>query len=464
VEGWSFVQTLGEGTYGEVKLVVKNGMGMTEAVAVKIVDLKKAKLSLNLIKKEIAIHKMLHHENVIKFYGTRKEADYQYMFLAYASGGELFDRIEPDVGMPQQQAQCFFRQLINGVEYLHSLGITHRDIKPENILLDDKDVLKIVDFGFATLFRHKGKERLVDNSCGTPPYVAPEVMLDKPYHAEPADIWSCAIVLVAMLAGELPWDSPNLDCDEFVNWLEHNIQFSPWTKIGTMPLALLRKLLAESPRDRYSIAAIKKDRWFMKQLQQKRRLSSPVSSPFTKRAMSGYKNITFNPVNSALNDPFSASQPEPWLVDADVSEESVGNLLHIGLSQPAESTTMLISTQCLSTPCSSQTALQRLVKRMTRFWSCKNTFNTMTEIKEVCGKLDYSVKQTSSMELTVTTKDRRLRRLVFKIGNVKTTTHRTLVDVRMSQGDGLEFKRRYDELNKRLANLVLGQTLTGSIP
>uniref|UniRef100_H2Y7A7 non-specific serine/threonine protein kinase n=1 Tax=Ciona savignyi TaxID=51511 RepID=H2Y7A7_CIOSA len=411
VEGWSFVQTLGEGTYGEVKLVVKNGMGMTEAVAVKIVDLKKAKLSLNLIKKEIAIHKMLHHENVIKFYGTRKEADYQ-------------------------------------------------DIKPENILLDDKDVLKIVDFGFATLFRHKGKERLVDNSCGTPPYVAPEVMLDKPYHAEPADIWSCAIVLVAMLAGELPWDSPNLDCDEFVNWLEHNIQFSPWTKIGTMPLALLRKLLAESPRDRYSIAAIKKDRWFMKQLQQKRRLSSPVSSPFTKRAIDHFFSQ------------FSASQPEPWLVDADVSEESVGNLLHIGLSQPAESTTMLISTQCLSTPCSSQTALQRLVKRMTRFWSCKNTFNTMTEIKEVCGKLDYSVKQTSSMELTVTTKDRRLRRLVFKvffypgaceIGNVKTTTHRTLVDVRMSQGDGLEFKRRYDELNKRLANLVLGQTLTGSI-
>lgn len=66
------------------------------------------------IKKEVAIHKMLNHDNVIKYFGTRKELDHQYIFLAYASGGELFDRIEPDVGMPQQQAQNFFRQLIEG--------------------------------------------------------------------------------------------------------------------------------------------------------------------------------------------------------------------------------------------------------------------------------------------------------------------------------------------------------------
>ena len=80
---------------------------------------------------------MLNHDNVIKFYGFRKNTNIQYLFLEYASGGELFDRIEPDVGMPQQEANKFYRELINGVEYLHGIGVTHRDLKPENLLLDD---------------------------------------------------------------------------------------------------------------------------------------------------------------------------------------------------------------------------------------------------------------------------------------------------------------------------------------
>ncbi|XP_002132124.3 serine/threonine-protein kinase Chk1 [Ciona intestinalis] len=467
VKGWSFVQTLGEGTYGEVKLAVNDEN--TEAVAVKIVELKNATHLITSIKKEIAIHKMLQHENVIKFYGTRKEGDYQYIFLDYAKGGELFDRITPDVGMPQHHAQCFFRQLISGVEYLHSLGITHRDIKPENILLNENEVLKIVDFGFATVFRYKGIERSVNQQCGTPPYVAPEVMQNKPYKAEPADIWSCAIVLVTMLAGELPWDSPCLGCEEYANWLEHHIEFSPWTKIGTAPLALLRKLLTASASDRYTISDIKKDRWYKKQLQQKRRLSSPVGSPFTKKGMVEYENALRGKNDAQI----SASQPEPGLVGPGVSDDSVGSLLHVSLSQPDQSTSMLVSTQFLSTPCSSQTALQRLVKRMTRFWSCKNTCDTLNTIKAVCKQLEYSVKQPTSMELTIITKDRRLRRLVFKvfvypgaseIANVETSTQFTLVDVRLSQGDGLEFKRCYDELNKRLIDIVQKLVPTWALP
>jgi serine/threonine protein kinase len=85
-------------------------------------------------------------------------------------------------------------------DYLHGLGIAHRDLKPENLLLDAFDQLKITDFGLATVFRLNGKERLLDKKCGTLPYVAPEVLL-KPYSAQPADIWSCGIILVAMLAG-----------------------------------------------------------------------------------------------------------------------------------------------------------------------------------------------------------------------------------------------------------------------
>lgn len=107
---------------------------------------------------------------------------------------------EPDVGMPVWGAQKYFRQLISGVEYLHSHGVAHRDLKPENLLLDNNDNLKISDFGLATLYRMQGKERLLEKKCGTLPYVAPEVLV-RAYHAEPADIWSCGIILVALLAG-----------------------------------------------------------------------------------------------------------------------------------------------------------------------------------------------------------------------------------------------------------------------
>ncbi|KAI8128734.1 Serine/threonine-protein kinase grp [Lucilia cuprina] len=108
--------------------------------------------------------------------------------------------VKPDIGMPQHEAQRYFTQLLSGLQYLHQRGIAHRDLKPENLLLDEHDNIKISDFGMATMFRCKGKERLLDKRCGTLPYVAPEVLL-KPYHAQPADIWSCGVILVTMLAG-----------------------------------------------------------------------------------------------------------------------------------------------------------------------------------------------------------------------------------------------------------------------
>lgn len=114
----------------------------------------------------------------------------------------FFFLLEPDVGMPNWEAQKYFRQLLQGLEYLHDKGVAHRDIKPENLLLDHNSNLKITDFGMATVFRYRGQERLLDKRCGTLPYLAPEV-LERSYHARPADIWSCGIVLVALLAGGL---------------------------------------------------------------------------------------------------------------------------------------------------------------------------------------------------------------------------------------------------------------------
>jgi serine/threonine-protein kinase Chk1 len=121
--------------------------------------------------------------------------------------------------MPESVAHRFFSHLIAGLRYLHGQGIAHRDIKPENLLLGLEDVLKISDFGLATVFRHKGRERVLDRRCGTLPYVAPEV-LRGPYRGDDVDLWSSGVVLTAMLTGELPWDSASTQTREYMLWEE----------------------------------------------------------------------------------------------------------------------------------------------------------------------------------------------------------------------------------------------------
>lgn len=103
--------------------------------------------------REAALHRALRHRHVLRCLGERTHQGLHYMFLEYAPGGELFDRIEPDVGMREDEARRYWRQLLSGLQYLHGRGVAHRDIKPENLLLDDHDNLKISDFGMATLFR-----------------------------------------------------------------------------------------------------------------------------------------------------------------------------------------------------------------------------------------------------------------------------------------------------------------------
>ncbi|XP_060702878.1 serine/threonine-protein kinase Chk1 isoform X2 [Hemiscyllium ocellatum] len=432
VEDWDLVQTLGEGAYGEVQLAVNRRT--EEAVAVKKVDTARALDCPENIKKEICINKMLSHPNIVRFYGHRREGSIQYLFLEYCSGGELFDRIEPDVGMPEVDAHRFFLQLIAGVEYLHSIGITHRDIKPENLLLDDRDNLKLSDFGLATVYRHNGRERLLNKMCGTLPYVAPELLRRKEFRAEPVDIWSCGIVLVAMLAG-----------------------------------GLLNKVLIEGPKNRATISDIKKDRWFIYQFKRgvkRTRLSSgsPTDSqgPFTKQI---HSNVDLSPASglpwSEDQTRYSSSQPEPRvaLSSWDSNHSSIDNLVQgISFSQPTCTDHMLVSSQLQSTPGSSQSSWQRLVKRMTRFFTKLNAEQSYLALKEVCEKLGYTWKKSCNNQVTISTMDRRNNKLIFKV-NLIEMNEKILVDFRLSKGDGLEFKRHFVGIRCKLSDIIYSQKI-----
>ncbi|KAH9514844.1 Serine/threonine-protein kinase Chk1 [Bulinus truncatus] len=444
VEGWEFVQTLGEGAYGEVKLAVCQAS--MECVAVKIIHLTDSSVEEN-VKKEICIHNMLNHQNVIKFYGYRKFNNIQYLFLKYACGGELFDRIEPDRGMKLRDALRYFHQLIEGVEYLHSTGVCHRDLKPENLLLDENDVLQITDFGMATVFRYKGVEREVSRMCGTKPYTAPEVLKGTPYRAEPADVWSCAIILVTLLAGELPWDVPLVRDRMYRQWKEKCITKEPWKKMDTLALSLFRSVLVEDPKRRYTIEQIKKHQFYNKTFTLQEEEENNTSSSGVKRR------------NSLMDENGHLSSPQGVLSQPDSlnNENSLSLLAEvrhpISFSQPAQSDDLLLNSQLPCTPATSQTPFQKLVRRMTRFFVLTTRQETVKALIEVLECHGYGVKKNSSILLTVHTVDKTKSPLIFKICLIDMAGN-LLADFRLSKGDGLEFKRHFVKIKEKVKHII----------
>ncbi|XP_028839915.1 serine/threonine-protein kinase Chk1 [Denticeps clupeoides] len=456
VQDWDVVQILGEGAYGEVRLLVNRKT--EETVAVKVVDMSSHNDCLENVKKEVCVHKMLSHANIVRFFGHRSEGHIHYIFLEYCSGGELFDRIEPDVGMPEKDAHRFFQQLIAGVEYLHGVGITHRDIKPENILLDEKDILKISDFGLATVFRHRGRERLLSRVCGTLPYVAPELMSRVEFRAQAADAWACGIVLTAMLAGELPWDQPTESCQEYTDWLQKKTYTTPWKKISAMPLCLLTKILSHNPEERITIPDIKKHRWYSQTFKSVPKRANDVQSS-SKMLRSDSEVSPLGRKTSDERVQMSSSQPEPqalWEISGSILQTGAPQ---VSFSQPACPDHMLLGSQLLCTPGASQNSWQRLVRRMTRFFTTLNAEATSLALRETCISMGYTWKQSCNTQVTVSTMDRRNNKLIFMVYFLE-MEQRILVDFRLSKGDGLEFKRHFVKIKQKLSDIIINQKIS----
>ena len=211
--------------------------------------------------------------------------------MELAEGGDLFDKIESDVGVGEDIAHLYFTQLISAVGYMHSRGVGHRDIKPENILLSAEGNLKIADFGLATLFQHNGVRKLCKTSCGSPPYTAPEVVtcdariakkLGTGYSGDLVDIWSCGVVLFVLLAGNTPWDEPLDTSYEYHEYVTSNGRPDDelWQKLPAETLSLLRGMMRVEAEDRFSLAEVQRHPWFTRKnnyLAPNGKLQNPVA-------------------------------------------------------------------------------------------------------------------------------------------------------------------------------------------
>ncbi|MES1905078.1 MAG: Serine/threonine-protein kinase Chk1 [Paramarteilia canceri] len=251
---WKIVRTLGEGTFASVKLAVNTSTN--EALAIKITGYK-TKESENEIKKEISIHKIMNHPNIVKFIGQKKFENSIYILLEYVNGGELFDRIEPNIGMPEETAKKYLVDIVNALTYIHKKGIVHRDIKPENCLVGSRNEIKITDFGLSTIYFYENKHRILQRFCGTHPYMAPEVFNKKDHLAEPIDVWSVGITFIALLSGQLPWKKPSTQIEGYKKFATKLHKFDePWNKLSTESFNFIKKLLKIFPEKRWTLKNI----------------------------------------------------------------------------------------------------------------------------------------------------------------------------------------------------------------
>ncbi|CAD8158000.1 unnamed protein product [Paramecium pentaurelia] len=247
--------TLGEGTFGKVKMGTHLQTG--EKVAIKILE--KAKFEdesdVYRIAKEIEILKKLRHPHIIQIYeiiDTDKEI---YLIMEYASGGELFEYIVKNHRVSEKIACRFLLQILSGVEYMHKIGIVHRDLKPENLLFDNNQNIKIVDFGLSNTYK---PNELLKTACGSPCYAAPEMIQGMKYSGYLIDIWSCGIVLYAMLCGYLPFEDQNTN-QLYKKIVAGDLVFPKWLSIEAKDL--LKNILNTDPKKRFTIPQIKGHKW-----------------------------------------------------------------------------------------------------------------------------------------------------------------------------------------------------------
>ena len=253
---YTLLNTLGVGTFGKVKLAEHIPTG--QQVAIKIIN-KARMLQMNMnekLSREVNILKMMTHPHVIRLFELLDSPTEIFMVMEYVSGGELFDYIVHKVRLRESEGRRLFQQIVAGVEFCHSHLICHRDIKPENLLLDRELHIKIADFGLSNRMRDG---EFLKTSCGSPNYASPEVVSGRFYSGPEVDVWSCGVVLYALLCGSLPFD------DENVPNLFRKIKHGNFTLPGHITSDakdLIVQMLVVDPSKRLTIPMIRKHRWF----------------------------------------------------------------------------------------------------------------------------------------------------------------------------------------------------------
>ena len=255
IENYEFKKDIGQGNFGKVKLGIFKPTG--EEFAIKILNKQKIKAKMkNMQFHENDIITRFNHINVIYVYQIIEKPEDFYIIMEYCEK-DLFDYIVEKERLSEKEASIFFYQLINGVEYIHKIGIAHRDLKPENILLTKEKILKIIDFG---LSHEYDGNFLLETKCGSPSYASPEIISGTSYDGYKVDVWCCGIILYAMVCGYLPFEGENNN-ELFKMILKCRPDYPPFLSENCKKL--LKNVLKANPAKRFSIKDIKKSEFYL---------------------------------------------------------------------------------------------------------------------------------------------------------------------------------------------------------
>uniref|UniRef100_A0A2P2JJP5 non-specific serine/threonine protein kinase n=3 Tax=Rhizophora mucronata TaxID=61149 RepID=A0A2P2JJP5_RHIMU len=249
-------KTLGIGSFGKVKIAEHALTGYK--VAVKILNRRRIK-NMDMeekVRREIKILRLFMHPHIIRLYEVIETPLDIYVVMEYVKSGELFDYIVEKGRLQEDEARKFFQQIISGVEYCHRNMVVHRDLKPENLLLDSKCNVKIADFGLSNIMRDG---HFLKTSCGSPNYAAPEVISGKLYAGPEVDVWSCGVILYALLCGTLPFDDENIP--NLFRKIKDGIYTLP-SHLSPGARDLIPRMLVVDPMKRMTIPEIRQHPWF----------------------------------------------------------------------------------------------------------------------------------------------------------------------------------------------------------
>ncbi|KAI8835691.1 kinase-like domain-containing protein [Chytriomyces cf. hyalinus JEL632] len=461
VAGYRMGAVIGEGAYSTVRLgeCVRTG----SLAAVKIVRNSNTTIR-NATLKEAAILRSLNHTNVLKMISAVEDDSAVFLVLDYAAAGELFDHIAPDVGMGEQLAHFYFNQLVAGMSYLHQRGICHRDLKPENILLDETGNLKISDFGLATVFSNKGSVRVLTTPCGTPPYIAPEV-LKLAYNGDQVDVWSSGIILYVLMAGNTPWGEPSRHDPEFVyftNMYSGGLNYLPWSRFGSSAVCLLKGILNTNADNRFTLLDIESDAWFStpNPLLTDGKCNNPVAlAELIKRQMEGSRSHETMEDESII----SYSQPQAIRQDSLMDVEFTQPDLRFAIdsfSQPVRSDLRdSPSDKMHATLMSSQSnPFKELLRsgNLTRFFSSHAPSIILARIGDILTQCVVPYKQNmKTLKISFTTVDKRKCPLHGDVRIQRASDQLYHVGFHKKKGDPIEFKRFYKAIAEHCADLVI---------
>jgi len=234
-----------------------------ENVAVKIVQKTLIREDIKLLKREIEIMKTVDHPNILKLIEIYEDDESVYIIMELVNGNELFDRIVDRGYYSEKSTIHIVKQILQAIRYLHEHHVAHRDLKPENLLCSGEgadEIVKIADFGLSKIFAGVNGEPL-QTSCGTPGYVAPEVLTCDSYD-EAVDMWGVGIITYILLAGYPPfYADDDTQLFEKIMQVEYDFDDECWDDVSDSAKDFIQKLLVKDPKKRLTADLALKHKW-----------------------------------------------------------------------------------------------------------------------------------------------------------------------------------------------------------